>query len=111
MRTLQKFWRTSADRLKQDRQHVARRMKALERSVLAKELNVAEPVETEKRRTVQKKATQEIAVKKLSLEERVHLALMDDADRTEFVRNEMRTRRFMMLPKMYVWQEDMDKYW
>merc|ERR1719240_1848951 len=58
MRRLQRFWRTSAERLKTVCLGIARRWKIQEKSLLAKELNVAEPLEQMERKRMTRRETE-----------------------------------------------------
>merc|ERR1711959_256580 len=95
MRRIQQFWRTCSERMARDRKAVGRRWKAVEKHILGKELNVAEPMPDQmEQNRGGRRGSQTQAPRRLSLDERVGLAMMDDGRRTEFIRNEMRTRRY-----------------
>lgn len=47
----------------------------------------------------------------LALSERIEIALMDANLRLRFIANEMRTRRYLLLPLTYAWEQQMDRYW
>lgn len=47
----------------------------------------------------------------LSLEERVHLAMMDDKTRRSFLERELRARRYHLLPQIHDWEDEMRGFW
>lgn len=46
----------------------------------------------------------------LNADERVQLQMMDDRARRRFIGQELRARRYLLLPQIYVWEDDMRSY-
>lgn len=102
---LQRFWRRCQARLHQILMKVAHRWERLERAELAKELNKADPLP--KAGAAKKGAA---PPPKLSLEEKIQLELVDESTRIKFIQNELRARRYRLLPDILVWEDEL-KQW
>ncbi|KAF4672963.1 hypothetical protein FOL47_011152 [Perkinsus chesapeaki] len=121
-RRIQRFWRAVKRRLDRIIQHCCDRWVKLERQILSKELNVAQPpagsgnnAPSSRRASFKPQRTRRASSKcveavQLTLQERVQLALLPDQVRRRFVENEMRFRRFVLLPEIYAWHDAMEKY-
>eukprot|EP00930_Biecheleria_cincta_P033238 TRINITY_DN23010_c0_g1_i1.p1 TRINITY_DN23010_c0_g1~~TRINITY_DN23010_c0_g1_i1.p1 ORF type:complete len:715 (+),score=128.68 TRINITY_DN23010_c0_g1_i1:43-2187(+) len=103
-RMIQRFWRQCSARLKEQRERISRRWERLERQELAAQLS----------KFTRGSVT---ALTSLSLEDRIQMEMCTKAARLRFLENELRARRYFLLPlieewhkELPVWQEALNKY-
>lgn len=102
---LQRFFRRFQARLHHILMKVSHRWERLERAELAKELNKADPLP--KAGAAKKGA---VPPPKLSLEEKIQLELIDESTRNRFILNELRARRYRLLPDILVWEDELNQW-
>lgn len=111
MRKLQDWWRSVLNKLNRMKDRLCKRWIQLERKLLHHELS-RQPSDPTSPGLSRKASTTNVSSPvKLSIEERVQLALLDEKVRRAFATLELRARRYMHLPKVHVWLEDMKEYW
>ncbi|KAF4750235.1 hypothetical protein FOZ62_028807, partial [Perkinsus olseni] len=123
-RRIQRAWRAAKARFDRNTQLCCDRWMRFERQVLSRELSAAHPspaaasggAATSRRASVKQSKTRRVSTKgvgeiQLTLQERVKVALLPEQVRRQFVENELRFRRFALLPHIYAWHDAMDKYW
>lgn len=98
---LQRWWRITSKRLREVRDRVSRRWERLERAELTRELNKAAPLP--KRGGVAQ-------IPLLPLEERIQLEKVSEVVRLRFIEHELRTRRYLLLPQISLWEEEVAKW-
>lgn len=117
MRRIQDWWRIQQVKIHRSKDKLCRTWIKLEKRVLHQEIS-SQPEEkgyVPKTRRGSQGQNLGPMVKTnagvLSIEEKVSLALMENEVRRNFVTLELRARRYLHLPKMYVWEDEMKKYW
>jgi len=111
MRRIQDWWRIQQVKIHRSKDKLCRTWIKLEKRVLHQEIS-SQPEEkgyVPKTRRGSQVASHGAGV--LSIDEKVSLALMENEVRRNFVTLELRARRYLHLPKMYVWDDEMKKYW
>merc|ERR1712107_195448 len=101
MGMLQRWWRDVSKRLKDIRDRISKRWERLERAELTRELNKAAPLP--KRGGIAQ-------APQLPLEEKIQLEKLSDAVRLRFIENEMRARRYLLLPQIQLWQQEVKEW-
>lgn len=96
---LQRWWRKCMKHLHEVRDQVSRRWEKLERSQLVQELNRATPLP-------QRPSKGAGAQPKLSLEDKIDSEKVEEHIRLRFIENELRIRRYKMLPQIQMWEEE-----
>lgn len=91
---IQSWWRRKSHWLNTIKNRVAKKWKEIERAILSVKL----------------KKTSSVDNLMLTLGERVELGLLPDQVRNRFITHEMRFRRYMALPKIEQWAEEMSVY-
>lgn len=94
---IQLWWRAVSKRLKEHRDHVSKRWEALERAEIERELHKI--IANEK-----KSKNQQLRV--LSFEDRIELEKLPEATRLRFIENQLRAKRYFMLPDIIAWEAD-----
>lgn len=99
IREIQKFWRWAEGNLSETRKRISARWVKLERELLMKKLG-----NSSKNQNLYQKDGD------LPLAERVELAMFDANKRIDYLKAEMRTRRYELLPALLIWQGEMEIY-
>ncbi|CAE7512756.1 unnamed protein product [Symbiodinium microadriaticum] len=94
-RKIQRFWRACSARLREQREKVAQRWEKLERHELTQELSKWE-----------RPAGQRNSNACLTLEDKIAMELTPKAVRLTFVENELRARRYFLLPAIANWEQE-----
>lgn len=123
IRFLQKWWRTvCVPKLAQSRAKLSQRWLRIERAVAlqdikARDLKEAKEAKAKKDalrgsalRRAQLLPAPETVADLIPIEERINLYMISDSVRTTFIANELRTRRYLLLPQIAMWEEDV-KAW
>mmetsp|Transcript_15087 Transcript_15087/g.34246 ORF Transcript_15087/g.34246 Transcript_15087/m.34246 type:complete len:498 (+) Transcript_15087:1-1494(+) len=102
---IQHWWRETSRRLRDIRNRILRRWERLERSALAGEL-------TKAKRALPPQSGKGSGPPpvKLSMEDKIQMEMMDEGVRVRFVENELRARRYQLLPQIELWQEEVNRW-
>ncbi|CAE7565297.1 unnamed protein product, partial [Symbiodinium pilosum] len=98
-RKLQRFWRACSARLREQRDRLAQRWEKLERQELSQELSKWE-----------RPAGQRNSAVALTLEDKISIELTPKAVRLTFLENELRARRYFLLPAIANWEQECIKW-
>lgn len=116
IRTLQAWWRSCSRRLRELRDKLSRRWVQLEREALMRELQLLDKTEAdkaEKERVTKggkKRATTTKEQLRLSMEDRIDISMVEEPVRIRFIENELRARRYMSLPAIALWEEQLAQW-
>lgn len=100
VRKLQGWWRRCMQRVHEARDKVSRRWERLERAELTRELS----------RVDNPKFGQRLSTAKLTLEEKIQVEVIEEPVRLRFIEHELRARRYLLLPCMQVWEQDLNRW-
>jgi len=98
-RKIQRFWRACSARIREQREKIAQRWEKLERHELTQELSKWE-----------RPAGQRNSNVCLTLEDKIAMELTPKAVRLTFVENELRARRYFLLPAIANWEQECVKW-
>lgn len=100
-RKLQRFWRQCSARLHDQREKISQRWERLERQELTQEFSKWERPPPVGRRG---------STASLSMEDKVNMEMVSKAERMTFLENELRARRYFLLPAIANWERECQRW-
>eukprot|EP00927_Polykrikos_kofoidii_P045958 TRINITY_DN40117_c0_g1_i1.p1 TRINITY_DN40117_c0_g1~~TRINITY_DN40117_c0_g1_i1.p1 ORF type:complete len:748 (+),score=116.93 TRINITY_DN40117_c0_g1_i1:268-2511(+) len=110
VRLLQAWWRSCSKRLHESREKISKRWVALERAELMREMSRSHNTPSEAPPQSNNRFGKRTSAHRLSLEEKVEMERVEDAVRLRFIENELRGRRFALLPAIERWEEEVRQW-
>jgi len=98
---VQRWWKENLEWIKKIRERISKRWEELERMMLMREIVKRAPGPPGQSRN-----KSSVALPTLSVEEKVALEKIDEVTRLRFIDNEMRARRYNLLPQILLWEEE-----
>jgi len=107
---LQRWWRSVARRLKDTRERISRRWERIERAELHRELLRRQEDREKDKQLIRRPTLQSHQQPKLSIEEKIELERVDEATRLRFIEQELRARRYFLLPQIHLYEMEVRQW-